>query len=312
MSINNIFDFDSRIDFLLESYEEDIIGSIQKQGDFMNSDIINSNFDKIESYLNDMYEKIRVLEEVIDYAKIYVNNEIDSTITECRDLLNEIEGLNDSIFDGLKNYTIINVPLNNNDAVQYSDRDGTMLKTCEIYNNLISLSGTVKNSIEIKDVSVKRKEQVYESNYKDLINGEAYRTFYFLDGISKNGVTETIQFDFKEPKDINSIKIKLSNCNIVNIIYVHEDNTETIDSDISKGIIPLKTVKGVKLTINSTNYTAMSVAVATTEENKFEDLNKAWASAYEEMKDQDLSSLSKEYKLQMCDYLEQIYLKEVK
>ena len=172
MDIKNIFDFESRIEFLLKSYDEDIIDNIKKQEDFLDSEIANDNFSKIENYLNDMYEKVRVLEEVIDYAKIYVNNEIDTTITECRDLLNEIENMNDSIFNDSKNFSIINVPLSNNNIEQYSDRDGSSLKMCEIYNNIISLSGTVKNTIDIKNVSVKREEQAYESNYKELINGE--------------------------------------------------------------------------------------------------------------------------------------------
>lgn len=311
MDIKNIFDFESRIEFLLKSYDEDIIDNIKKQEDFLNSEIANENFSKIENYLNDMYEKVRVLEEVIDYAKIYVNNEIDTTITECRDLLNEIENMNDSIFNDSKNFSIINVPLSNNDIEQYSDRDGSSLKMCEIYNNIISLSGTVKNNIDIKNVSVKREEQAYESNYKELINGEPYRVHYLLDSICKNGVSETIKFDFSEAREINSIKIKISNCKIVNIIYIHEDNTESIDSDISKGVIPIRTVKGIKLTLNSTNYSPKAISIVTTEKNKFEDLDKAWKEYHEEVKEKDYIYSSNEYKNQVCNYLEEIYLKEV-
>lgn len=312
MDIKNMFDFESRIEFLLKSYDEDIIDNIKKQEDFLNSEIANENFSKIENYLNDMYEKVRVLEEVIDYTKIYVNNEIDTAITECRDLLNEIENMNDNLFNDSKNFTIINVPLLNNDVAQYSDRDGTSLKTCEIYNNVISLSGTIKNTIDIKNVSVKREEQVYESNYKELLKGEPYRAHYLLDAIYKNGVSETLQFDFSEPREINSIKVKLSNCKITDIIYMHEDNTETIDSDISKGVIPVRTIKGVKLALNSTNYSPKLISVVTTEKNKFEDLDKAWKEYHEEVKEKDYVYSSNEYKNQMCDYLEEIYLKEVK
>lgn len=312
MDIKNMFDFESRIDFLLKSYDENIIDNIKKQENFLDSEIANENFSKIENYLNDMYEKVRVLEEVIDYAKIYVNNEIDTTITECRDLLSEIENMNDNLFNDSKSFTIINVPLSNNDVAQYSDRDGTPLKTCEIYNNVVSLSGTIKNTIDIKNVSVKREKQVYESNYKDLIKGEPYRAHYLLDAICKNGVSETIQFDFSEPREINSIKVKLSNCKITDIIYMHEDNTETIDSDISKGVIPVRTIKGIKLALNSTNYSPKLLSIVTTEKNKFEDLDKAWQEYHEEVKEKDYVYSSNEYKNQICDYLEEIYLKEVK
>jgi|GEM_PF-5733477 hypothetical protein len=312
MDIKNMFDFESKIDFLLKSYDENIIDNIKHQESFLDSETANNNFSKIENYLNDMYEKVRVLEEVIDYAKIYVNNEIDTTITECRDLLSEIENMNDNIFNDSKNFKIINVPLSNDDVEQSPDRDGTSLKICEIYNNVISLSGTIKNTIDIKDVSVKREEQAYESNYKELLDGEPYRVHYLLDAICKNGVSETIKFDFSEPREINSIKIKLSNCKITDIIYMHEDNTETIDSDISKGVIPVRTVKGIKLALNSTNYSPKSLSVSTTENNKFEDLDKAWKEYHEEVKEKDYTYSKSEYKNQMCNYLEEIYLKEVK
>lgn len=312
MDIKNIFDFDSRIKFLLQSYDTDIIGDIKKQDKFLNSDMMNENFMKIENYLNDMYEKIRVLEDVIDYAKIYVNNEIDATIAECRDLVIEIESMNDDIYSNSKHYITINVPLINNDTAQYSDRDGTSLKTCEIYGNAISLSGAVKNSVELSNVSVKRKEAVYESNYLDLLKEEPYRAYYLLDAVSKNGVSEEIQLDFKEPKEINSIKIKLSNCKIINIIYIHEDNTESYSSDISKGVMPIKIVKGIKLTINSTNYAGKIVSIVTTDTDRFDDLNKAWQQVYEDIKEKDNTVSNIEYKSKLCDYLQNIYLKEVK
>lgn len=312
MDIKNMFDFESKIDYLMKSYSETIVDSIKKQGDFLDSEIVNYNFLKIEEYLNDMYEKVRILEEVIDYAKIYVNNEIDVTMSECRDLLNEIENMNDNLFNDSKNFTIINVPLANNDIAQYSDRDGTSLKTCEIYNNVISLSGTIKNSIDIKNVSVKREEQVYESNYKDLIDNKTYRAHYLLDTISKKGVSELIQFDFSEPREVNSIKVKLSNCKITNIIYIHEDNTESNDTDITKGVIPIRKIKGIKLLLNSINYAPKILSVSTTENNKFESLDKAWQDYHEEVKEKDYIYSSSEYKNQMCDYLEQLYLKEVK
>ena len=311
MSTKNIFDFESRVEFLLESYNQDITEEIAKQGEYLDSDIANHSFNLIEEYLTKLYENIRVLEEVIDYSKIYIDNEINSTITECRELLNEIENMNDTLFEESKSYTSINVPLVASDSYSFLDRDGSSLKPCEIYNGNISLSGTIKNSIDIENVSVKRKEQVYESNYKDLINNESYRAHYLLDDIVKDGVTEEVRLDFKTPQDINSIKIKLSNCKMLYIVYLYEDNTESFDDDISKGIIPARTIKGIKIILNSTNYTPRTINILTNESNKFEDLDKAWKEVHEEIKDKDLLYTSNEYKSGVCDYLENIYLKEV-
>lgn len=306
MDIKNIFDFESKVNFLTESYTENISDNIKHQNSFMNSEIANNNFTEIENNLNALYERIRVLEELIDYAKIYVNNEIDGVITECRGLLNEIENMNDMHFNDMKNYTVLNVPLINNDSAQYTDRDGTSLETCEIYNNIISLSGTVKDIADIKTVSVSSTEQVYENNPDDLVNNNVYRSHYLLDNVASNGVTETITISFGEAKNINSIKIKLSNCNAYGIIYVHEDNTETNDTIAAKGIIPAKTVKAIKLLINSSNYVSKIITVNATAENKFDMLDKAWNEYHETIKEQDIINSQNEYKAQMSAYLDEI------
>lgn len=307
MEIKNIFDFESKVDFLKTSYKENISDNIKHQNSFMNSEIANNNFVEIEDSLNILYERIRVLEELIDYAKIYVGSEIDGVITECRGLLNEIENMNDMHFNDIKNYTVLNVPLVNNDSATYTDRDGSPLETCEIYNNIISLSGAVKDSVDIKTVTVNSTEQVYENNPDALMNNGAYRAHYLLDDIVPNGVTETVVLNFGEPKNINSIKIKLSNCEVYGIIYVHEDNTETNDSAAVKGIIPNRTVKAIKLLINSRNYVVKVITVNATAENKFDALDQAWIKYSETIKEQDTANSQSEYKAQMSAYLEEIF-----
>lgn len=309
MDIKNIFDFESKVDFLLNTYNTE--PSIKEQSQYMSSNIINENFTQIETYLNNMYEKIRVLDEVIDYAKIYVSNEIDATISDCKEILSNIEHLNNMIFNDTKNYTIINVPIDINSSLTMTDRDGSALKSCNIYNGSLSLSGTIKNTIPVKSISVKSSEQVYESNINSLLNNESYRTFYLLDAVSKNGIEEVITFQFNQPKEINNISLKLSNANLKNIIYVHEDGTETTDAEMLRGIIPKLKILKVKLTIVCSNYVAKSIKITTTEENKFDSLNKEWQSIYNSIVNQDNDFAKTEYKTKIQDYLEGIYLKGV-
>lgn len=309
MEITNIFDFESKIDFLTAMYSEDITKDIQNQNEYMNSNIINNNFEVIENRMNILYERMRNMEEIIGYAKLYVNSEIDKVITECRGILNEIENMNDLKFNEEKNFTILNVPLVNNDVAQYADRDGSMLNTCVIYNNAISLSGSVKDTTAVTSISVDSTAQVYERNRDDLLKQESYRSHYFLDEPAKNGVCETITFNFKAPKSVNSIKAKLSNCSIENIIYIHENNTETHCNAGASLVMPNKTVKAIKLLIKSTNYSTKKVSVTTTQSNSFEALKTAWKSIYNNVKDYDDASTKSSYESKMIDYLEDIYIK---
>lgn len=307
MDIKNIFDFESKVENLI-STDSNIKDNMEYQKKFMNSVAINSNFTKIEGDLNTLYERIRVLEELIDYARFYVSNEIDETIKDCRDLLNEIENINDLNFSDAKNFVITNVPLTNNDSAQYTDRDGSPLKTCEVYNNVITLSGTIKDNVLIDTVSIRSTEQVYESNPEALTNNESYRTFYLLDSIPNNGVTETITLSFNSPKNINSIKAKLANCKISGIIYIHEDNTEFHDTGNVKGIMPVRTLKAIRLLINSTSYTPKVVTVNATDKNRYELLESSWDEVFSSIKDKDVIGLTSNYQKEFCDYLDTLYI----
>lgn len=308
MEIKNIFDFESKIEFLLNNLDLNINKEFKMQDEILDSSIVNYNFEIIENNLNDLYENFRILEEIIDYAKIYINNEIDETIVECRDLLNELEIMNDVSFNDNKNYVSINVPLRNNNVIaKHVDRDGTSLKTCEIYNGLISLSGEIKNNINPDEIYFKRSEQVYDHNQNDLINKDIYRTRYLLDSIPKNGVLEEINFIFKEVVEINTLNFKLSNCSISGITYIYEDNTEAFEENILTGIISAKKIKELKLLICCKSYSTEIIQSNTNINTDF--MNKILIELNQTIKEREDSLSSKEYKINFCDNLENTYMK---
>lgn len=308
MDIKNIFDFESKIEYLLENLNLNIDSDLKLQNDILDSSIANYNFETIENNLNNLYENFRVLEDIIDYAKVYINNEIDQTIIECRNLLNEIETMNDLAFSDNKNYILINVSLSNNSVSNHTDRDGTSLETCEIYNGLISLSGEIKNNISPNTIAFKRSEQVYDHNEEDLINNEAYRTRYLLDSIPSNGVIEEITFNFKNTVEINTINFELSNCNISGITYIYEDNTEVFSDSTLTGVIPSKKIKGLKLNIYCKSYSVETIEISSNTSN-IDSITTALDNLNQTIKEREDSLSSEEYKLSFCDDLENIYLK---
>ena len=66
--MNIDFDFSEKIKYLLDNTKNI---SLEKQNMYLNSNIINNNFKIIENELNSMYEKTRILEDIIDYMKLY-------------------------------------------------------------------------------------------------------------------------------------------------------------------------------------------------------------------------------------------------
>lgn len=310
MEITNIFNFESKIDYLIETDNSGIENKLKDFGTYMNSSIANANFETIEDSLNLLYERIRILEECIDYAKKYINSEIDETIAECKGLLNDLENMNDMNFSETKSCVIKNVPLVKGDFDQHTDRDGSILKPCEVYGNVVSLTGTVRDSIVPKNISILGSDQVYERNQEDLLADEVYRSHYLLDSVPAKGVTENITFSFDGPKAINSIKIKLSNCTLMDIIYIHEDNTETYATDTTCNIVPKKMIKAIKIQINSKNYTHKTVNVTATEADSVAKIDKAWQEVIQTIKESDIVTSQSEYRSTMSEYLESIYLKK--
>lgn len=299
----NIFDFEEKISFILNNNNDLIIQDMANQNEYLNSDSINSNFKYIEESLDSLYEKIRVLEEAIDYAKVYINKEISSIFTECKNTLNEIEKMNDLNFLEVKNYRIINIPLVNNKVTQYMDRDGKVLKTCDIYNGIISLYGTIKNSVPIDNYSILSYQQVYERNNPNFNNGEYYRTHYIMDEVIENGVNEQFIINFKNPVNVNSIKVKLSNCQISKIVFIHEDNTELHSFGIST-TMPIKKIKSARVTINSKTYETKKMLIQYNASNYFELVEAGKRLINSMIKDRDEKDLIEEYKSSLNEEIE--------
>lgn len=302
--IKNIFDFDAKVEYILNEKYADITKETIKQTQYMNSKNINENFESIEISINVLYEKTRLIDEIMEYAKIYVENNITESISECKAILNEIEKMNDINFSETKNFRIITVPMVNNEIAQYLDRDGSQIKMCEVYNGVISLSGNIKNSILIASYTVSSSEQVYERNNPDFNNKEAYRTNFLLDGSVKGGVFETITFNFDKTVDINSMKVKLSNCNAYNIVYVFEDNTEMYDTYLT-GIIPEKSVASIKLIINCGNYVIQKVD-SVIRDNAFDLLDDYVDTDSDQIVNKEDKDLSINYNKELADYINQL------
>lgn len=260
-AIKNSFDFDYKVDFIMNNYNETISDKLQEQNNIMSSSIMNSNFIMIETCINNLYEKIRLLEDVMDYANIYMNNEINGTILECKDLLVEIENMNNNIFNDTRKYIAINVPFVNNDQTLFTDRNGAELKRCEPVNGSLMLSGTVLEKYNIYSVSASTNIQVYERNIEALKCNGIYRAHYLIDYLIDIGIIEKLLFNFEEPIYINNINIKMSNCGLKEILYIYEDNSFEKQEDFESNAIAEKRIKGVQISLHCHNYKPINIPI---------------------------------------------------
>ena len=263
-----MFRLDEKIEYIEKSIDTSI--AIVKQDKYMSSDVINRNFNAIENTFNELYEKIRVVEDIIDCSRAYVDNEVSKTIRECKGTINEIEKMNDIVFADMKNYTVINVPFQTVQSARMVDRDGSPLSKSEIYNNTLSLSGVLKDTLKVDNVDIVSNEEAYDRNKLSLSKGHAYRSTYLLDGIASDGVQETITLAFDSVKEMNSVKIKLANCSIKYIKYIYEDGTVSIDVDFNSSASVVKSVKSIIFEICSVNYIKKMIQVNLNSNNEFD------------------------------------------
>ena len=269
MNIN--FDFSEKIKYLLDNTKNI---SLEKQNMYLNSNIINNNFKIIENELNSMYEKTRILEDIIDYMKLYINNEIENYMLDCRNLLKDIEVLSDINLKEEINYTAINVPFIYN-ALEYIDRDGTVLKNCDIYNNKIVLSQNKDITVQINSVSIVRNEALFNletinDNKDNIIYNKPYLIEYELDSIVNNGINELIRLNFNKEEIINTIRIDLINCNLKSIRYIYANNIIEEEENLNTENIENKKIIGIEFLINASNYDINKKNININTNNSFE------------------------------------------
>ena len=267
MNIN--FDFSEKIKYLLDNTKNI---SLEKQNMYLNSNIINNNFKIIENELNSMYEKTRILEDIIDYMKLYINNEIENYMLDCRNLLKDIEVLSDINLKEEINYTAINVPFIYN-TLEYIDRDGTVLKNCDIYNNKIVLSQNKDITVQINSVSIVRNEALFNletinDNKDNIIYNKPYLIEYELDSIVNNGINELIRLNFNKEEIINTVRIDLINCNLKSIRYIY--NTIEEEENLNTENIENKKIIGIEFLINASNYDINKKNININTNNSFE------------------------------------------
>lgn len=244
-------DFDNSINFIISGMTEEQNKGLLYQLKTLNSDDFNSTFEVIESRLNHLYEKIRTMEDVIKYARTYIEQEIYNTSNECRVIMNSLEENRDSIKSSA--YITYDVPMLEGTGL-YLDRDSTELARCNVKNNTLTLSGKNQAILPIKSIERKRGQIPYKSNLENLINGDKYRAFYLLDGPVINGLREDIYIEFNAPTAVNFIDIETSKCAIDNILYITDTNNIEHDDKFVSIISRERKIKAIQITLSSKSY----------------------------------------------------------
>ena len=250
--IDATHNFEQGVEFLSNDLDKGIAQNLVLQNNFLDSQQFNETMKNIEDELNLLYEKTRVLEDIIAYSKEFLEQQIHINKELLYDKLETIEDIRDTIKD--KAYVLFRAPLKQKNAGIIRDRDGTVLDHCEIDNGNLALSAQDLEDIRVIDVTKKQELIAYNDNLKDVKDTGHYRTYYLLDGPATHGVKEEIIFLFDDIKRVNYINASAVNCNIVNATLINENGAEESVIALESSTIAEKKLRGVKLTIVSNNY----------------------------------------------------------
>lgn len=257
--IDATHNFEQGVEFLSQDLDKDIAKNLVLQSNFLNSQQFNETMNNIESELNLLYEKTRVLEDIIAYSKEFLEQQIHVNKELLYDKLETIEDTRDIVKD--RSYVLFRAPLKQKNAGIIRDRDGTVLDYCEIDNGNLTLSAQDLETIRVVDVTKKQELIAFNDNLEDVKDTNHYRTYYLLDGPASHGIKEEITFLFDDAKRVNFISASAVNCRIVSATLINENGAEESVVALENSTIAEKKLRGVKLTIVSNNYETIAYDV---------------------------------------------------
>ena len=157
--INTASNFQSALAYVMT--EPDPL-SVSFEGD-MRAAAFNAAFQNIEDQINFLYEKTRLLEDIRDYIRHFVERTIEERRAKIIDNLKAIE----MIYDEIDNPDCIVDPVVPQQEQAVQDRDGSILPMFDFINETLVMPGTTLEKNDILKITVKEQTQDY-SNKKTV------------------------------------------------------------------------------------------------------------------------------------------------
>ena len=217
--------------------------------DRLSSTQFNNSMQNIENQLNELYEKIRLLEDIRDYCRQYILSIIQMKEQSFKEKLKIIEDVADQFRD--KESISYAVPFQYCSDV-IADRDGTIINKMNIINGSLGQSYTLIDAAKISNISYTTNAQCYNNNYNDILDGLSGRSYYILDDPIYGGIVENCTVMFDKSYDCNLFNIDVSNTQIENVKLITDKDIEIPIN--ANDATTLNTIKGLKFDLVSKDY----------------------------------------------------------
>ena len=235
-------------DIINELSEEKILIPI-KLSETMLSDEANMTFEYIETELNTIYDKIRLLEQLHNYTEVFVKEQINKKENQFKAYLKTIEDVSDLYQDNNSVSYLIQF-LASKDTIR--DRNGSIIQQMDINNHLLEMPGTILAKANLNNIIHKSDIDCYNNTYNNLLKEKPGVSIYFADNPFVGGILEQVQTTISNPQTYNYIGLDITNAQLLDPTVVHESSSEPIN--IINGYINPTIVSGFNFNLNCVNY----------------------------------------------------------
>lgn len=255
-SSNNYFEENTQ--YLINSMIFPANKGISYQPISMDSDAFNDTMNTIEYRLNSIYEKFRMLQEILEYSKEFVEGNVYDLLKESRSLYANLIAKKDSF--NFKGYVDYEMPFIEGTG-SYTDRDGVVIPHTSVNAGQITISGETINTIKYDSITKSSSYIAASGDINALKSGLIYRSSYSLKDAPAAGVIETVKLSFNNPVSMNYIDVITSRCDVIQVNYIYENGSSESSTDFVEDMMKERRVKAIELILAATSYDKESYTV---------------------------------------------------
>lgn len=217
----------------------------------MKASDVNASMQAIETQLNSLYERIRLVQDINEFATEYIKKEITTREAAFKEKLKIIEDTVD-LYKGTESVAIT-VPFEA-DGATLKDRDGSTLSHMVLNNSTLEAGGDEMKSPNIASVSYTTNNECYNNTYSNIKDGEFGVSCYSVKEPPTGGITEEVTVTLQSPTLCNYVSVNVSNC-VMSDLRIIDKNENPITLE-SNGYFNATTISGIKFKLNCADYSS--------------------------------------------------------
>lgn len=220
----------------------------------MDATEINDFFESVESAFNTLYEKLRLLQDVHDFAKAYVQKVYDRTTKELNTVKLDSDIANQE-YRNSKARACVGV-FQNSGAVR--DRDGSALYQADISDSVVIPGNATIETADLTSAAVYSTDLCYRRNTLPASN---YKSFYVLEDAMENAPQEKITFFLPAPVMLNHMDLAAFNSDVESIKLTCS-NGDIIDVPVGGTTFATRSIMAIEVTLRANKRDKVNAKVS--------------------------------------------------